>query len=382
MGTRRRPVPLSVPARAGLSLVHGDGRGAVVGAVLATSSAIATLIFAVGISASHHSLIDHPQRYGQTWDVLTGNFADNDEVAAAQESMTHVDGVEYGITRETSAGSLDGRPLFVMTFARAEGRVRPVVVEGRVPADGEAALGRRTMNDFGIGLGDTIRIALSGDSGELVLRVVGRAVINDGGGSQARPDEGALVTASDFDRIDRGSIGQYLLVRDGSGRSRADLRRILTARFGRSVDDAVPPQDVGNLDRVAAAPGLLAALVAVLALTALVGSLTGLLGRRRRDIGILRSLGFTRAQLLGSALAIAATIVVWSTLLGVPLGIVAARRGWATVQARIGVTSTTSIPPWWCLVSVGATLALAAAAAMIPGVRAARQRTDSILRAE
>jgi putative ABC transport system permease protein len=343
---------------------------------------MAAVVFAGGLSASHGGLLDHPQRYGQTWQAQAGNFGNQVEIDAGEASAAKISDIEeFGLIRQTGAATIDGQPVYVVSFVRNGPLVRPVIVDGREPGPGEVALGGRTMTDHRLHLGDrvTIQSQVPGIPPR-TLTVVGRTIINDGSGSGGRLDEGALVDDSDFP--DPGSTPQYLLARGVASRGSESLVDRLRADFAESATPARLPADVANLDRVSAVPSVLAALVAVLAAAALANSLISIIGRRRRDIGVFRALGFSRAQVLWSTIAIATVAALAASIIGVPLGVIATRWGWSAVQSRIGVESAVVIPVPLVVATVLFALAVTQLISLVPGIRATRRRAADALRSE
>ncbi len=373
---------LPVSARAGLSLLRRRDRNALPGAVMGTALAIAAVIFAFGVSASHADLLDHPERYGQTWQALAGNFGNLEEQDAGEAAAARNGAVEeYGLTRQTSAVTIDGQSANVFAFTKKSTQVRPVILEGREPGPGEVALGGRTMTNLRLRLGDrvTIQSQIPGTP-PLELAVVGRAIINDGSGGSNRLDDGALVDDSDFP--DPGSTPASLLARGAAGLDSAQLVDALKVDFGPSATPARRPADVANLDRVSAAPVLLAALITLLAAAALANALVTIIGRQRREIGILRSLGFTRSQVLRATATIAIFAAVVASIIGVPVGVIVTRWGWSTVESRLGIESGVVVPILWVAGTVVGTLVIAQLIALLPGIRATRGHAADALRAE
>ena len=126
----------------------------------------------------------------------------------------------------------------------------------------------------------------------------------------------------------RGRIHQ-LDVRSAEGVPKAELRARLEARLGDRARVLTPEQ------RTAEAEGLLAAfrlnLTALSLVSLLVGgflvyaSVRASLARRREELGVLRAIGATRAQVLRLVLAEAALLGAAGTAVGIPLGWLAAR---------------------------------------------------------
>jgi ABC-type lipoprotein release transport system permease subunit len=140
--------------------------------------------------------------------------------------------------------------------------------------------------------------------------------------------------------------------------------------------------DLINLERVGYLPGLLAGLVALLALGTVTHTLVTSVRRRRRDLAILKTLGFGRGQISQTVAWQATSFALAAGLLGVPLGIVGGRWAWLVVAEQLGVAAGPVVPPVLLLtIAVGALLAANLAAAG-PGLVAARIRPATVLRSE
>jgi len=104
--------------------------------------------------------------------------------------------------------------------------------------------------------------------------------------------------------------------------------------------------------------------------------------RRRRELAILKVLGFRRRQ-VSAAIAWQATVVAaLAVVIGVPLGIALGRWGWQAFAQRLGVPDT-PVTPLPAIVAVAAlTVVVAFVTALIPARIAGRTRPAVALRAE
>lgn len=137
-----------------------------------------------------------------------------------------------------------------------------------------------------------------------------------------------------------------------------------------------------NYQSTGATPGILAAGLAVGAVVALGLTLASSVRRRRRDFALLKTLGFTRAQLAVTVVWQASVAAFVGIVVGVPLGIALGRWLWDLFARGIYAVPEASVPvAQVVLVAVGA-LVLANVVAVIPGRIAARTRTALTLRAE
>ena len=143
-----------------------------------------------------------------------------------------------------------------------------------------------------------------------------------------------------------------------------------------------PHGDVRNLQRVANLPRLLAGLVALLGLGTMTHALVTSVRRRRRDLAVLKTLGFTRGQVAATICWQATTFAVVALAIGLPLGVVAGRWAWQLTADTLGVQSSTVVPlAAMAAAAAGAVLAANLVAA-VPGRVASRLRPATALRAE
>jgi hypothetical protein len=142
------------------------------------------------------------------------------------------------------------------------------------------------------------------------------------------------------------------------------------------------PAEIANYRSIGTVPSLLGGALAAGAVVALALTLVASVRRRRRDLALLKMLGFTQRQ-LGATVAWQSTIaVVVGTVIGIPLGIIIGRTLWNIFARDIHAVPAPSVPVLSIvLIALGALL-LANVVAAIPGRMAARTPTALILRAE
>jgi hypothetical protein len=142
------------------------------------------------------------------------------------------------------------------------------------------------------------------------------------------------------------------------------------------------PAQIVNYRGVGAAPVWLATGLAVGAVFALSLTLLASVRRRRRELALLKTLGFTRRQLAAVVAWQSTVAVVVGVVIGVPVGIVAGRASWELFARTINAVPEATVPTAAIvLVSIGA-IVLANLIAAIPGRQAARTRTALLLHAE
>jgi ABC-type antimicrobial peptide transport system permease subunit len=104
--------------------------------------------------------------------------------------------------------------------------------------------------------------------------------------------------------------------------------------------------------------------------------------RRRRDLALLKTLGFARSQVLGVVAWEASTFAAVALLIGLPIGIVTGRWAWAYFANAAGTPADATVPFTALLLTIPVTLLLANLIAAWPGWKAARVRPAAVLRTE
>ena len=87
------------------------------------------------------------------------------------------------------------------------------------------------------------------------------------------------------------------------------------------------PSDIVGYESVDRIPLVLAGLLALLAVASATHALFMTIRRRRRDLAVFKTLGFTRGQVSASIAWQATTIGVLALLVGIPLGLIAGASG-------------------------------------------------------
>ena len=210
------------------------------------------------------------------------------------------------------------------------------------------------------------------------MRVVGRGVLPEG--EWVKFGEGAALTFEAFKRVVPDAILflVHLNVRPGAPRA-ASL-----ARFERHFDWPGPgrPSSIGDFGGAQGLPALPAAMLAAAAAGALAHALVTSVRQRRRELAILKTLGFVRSQVLAAVAWQASIVAAVALLVGLPLGVAAGRFAWNVFAENLGVLPVSVVPVPATLLMVPAALLLANVIAAIPARIAARTRPAVALRAE
>ncbi len=142
------------------------------------------------------------------------------------------------------------------------------------------------------------------------------------------------------------------------------------------------PAQIVNYRTTGSTPVILAVGLAAGAIVALGLTLTASVRRRRRDLALLKTLGFTQRQLAAAVAWQATVIAAIGVILGIPLGIVLGRQLWILFARNINAVPDPAVPVLSVfLVAIGA-LVFANLDAALPGLDAAHTPAALALRAE
>jgi hypothetical protein len=404
IATRAAPSPV-VGAGIRMALEPGRGRTAVPvrSAILGATLAIATLIAALTFWSSLQHLVSTPRLSGFVWDLFASppTDADGHPVPAGLariDAVLKADRNVAGYSRGTVITlQIDGRAVFAL-ITSGTGPVAPVVVAGRAPtASDEIVLGRVSMRQAGVQIGGTVRVGVAGAGGTdppppspRTMRVVGEVIAPTSLFSESEVGDGAAITIAagvrlvgqQFTREMVDGLAYLIRFRDGV-QTQAEVNRLL-ARFpdGTYSSPSAHRGDISTLGRITEVPLVFALLLGALALATLAQTLITSVRARRRDLAILKTLGFSRRQIRGLVAWQASTLVAVALAFGLPLGLLAGRWIWRAFAGGIAVVPRPTLSPWWFPAAVVATLVLANLIAAIPARTAARTRPAVILRSE
>jgi ABC-type lipoprotein release transport system permease subunit len=127
---------------------------------------------------------------------------------------------------------------------------------------------------------------------------------------------------------------------------------------------------------------VLSGLLALAAIGTLVHTLVMSIRRRRRDLAVLKTLGFVRRQISATVAWQATTMVGIALLIGLPVGVVVGRWAWTFFANAIGVLPVPVVDLRPVLLAIPVTLLLANLIALVPGRLAASTQPAAALRSE
>ncbi len=156
----------------------------------------------------------------------------------------------------------------------------------------------------------------------------------------------------------------------------------LPTNYGVTLLAVQRPAEIINYRSMGTIPAFLGAGLGAGAVVALGLTLVASVRRRRHDLALLKTFGFTRRQLAATVAWQASVAVGLGVAVGVPLGIVLGRFLWELFAHAIDAVPLPTVPGVTvALIAIGG-LVLANVVAVIPGRIAANTATVSLLRAE
>jgi hypothetical protein len=373
-------------------------RSAMFGGGLAVVVVVGTLIF----GASLHTLVSRPALYGWNWDYELRSAYSGISNIPESKAKPLLDGdkdVAAWSGVYFASAQIDG--LTVPVLGTDPGAsVSPSMLSGReLTTPGEVVLGATTLAQLHKRLGDTVVVSV-GRGPERPLVVVGTAALPAIGIAVTLHmglATGAVLSQTLFPAEDRGFGAQdgpqayFVRFREGVDRTSA-LRTLSTAADGMYTDSngdgpvtVLPvqrPAEIVNYRSMGTAPTLLGVSLAVGAVSALALTLIASVRRRRRDLALLKMLGFTPFQ-VAAAIAWQSTVAaVIGTIGGVPVGIIVGRWLWTLFADGIHVVPQPTVPVVPIVLIAVAAVVLANIVAAIPARSAARTPAADLLRAD
>src|SRR6266511_1085523 len=330
--------------------------------IASVSLGITVLAAAATFGAGLHHLLDVPRLYGVPWD-MTVTSSDDEEVqtnfavvGARLLSLPEVRGVSVG--RWGLTITIKGQDIGTTAFDPVAGtRVVPAILEGRgpsvhVPADRtlEAVLGTRVMSRLGLRIGQVVPGRLLELDLPVQVKVVGRGVLPSfnestriGDGAWVSYQAGIELAGLDPSSHEAAPNSAFLDLRPGV--AHGPFLQRMADYLGTKVDEDLfePPvataSDVVSFGRIRNMPELLAVVLVLFAAETLVHTLVSAVRRRRRDLAILKTLGFVRGQVRRSVGVQATTLTAIALAIGLPVGVAVGRWLWASLANELGVVS-------------------------------------------
>ena len=385
-----------------LAVEPGHGRTAVpVRSVMSgVAIAVLALVAALTFGSSLTALVATPRLYGWAWDATLLDGGGYGEIHAdkAQSVFRGDANIAAFAGGYFGTDDLDGTstPLLGVTPGAT---VHPPILKGRsVARSNETVVGSRTLSQLHKHVGDTITLGNGPDAHK--LRIVGTATLPTIGiihGEYTSLGVGAMVDTT----LVPGYTTNLNTEQGGAGYVGPN---VLFVKFRRGVDEkaalkklqhemgpiganpgslvllqAQRPAEIVNATEIGSSPKLIAGALGFAALASLGLALATSVRRRRIDLGILKTLGFTRRQLAATVRWQAGATVLAGLIVGVPSGVIIGHVLWRQFAQQLDVVPQPSTPfVTIAAISVAAVI-VALVAAAIPARAARRVRSARLL---
>ena len=376
-------------------------RTTIFGTILALAALLAALTFGAGL----RHLVSTPSLSGWNFDLIapgSGAPSNGEDLVLKTEQALKENPVVESITLGTFP-SFQVKGILMGGYAFGPGPLGPSIAAGRAPrGSDEIAFTVKTLRALHASIGQTIPVTMVNPSTNQPvitrsLRIVGAAVTPQIFFTQYPGNYSGVVSESLIDsmavalklagpgpdQIRVGGDTVYIRFRPGisvdvgAEKVRNDLKNSEGFFFKRSSSS-----DLANLDHIADLPNILGALLALIAAGTLAHTLITSVRRRRRDLAVLRALGFVRRQVGMTVAWQATTIALISLAIGLPLGAILGRLAWRAFVHQLGYVPVTLVPLIGVLIAIPAAIVLANIIASIPARAAARTEPAIVLRAE
>ena len=372
-------------------------RSAVLGAILAVVVVVSTITF----GSSMGTLVSHPALYGWNWTYdIDGGGGLGDVPGPPVEHELAVDPYVAGWAGVYfSTLQIDGVNVPVMGGSPGATAGPPLLSGHRFARANQVVLGSATLAQLNKHVGDTVEVRSAG-SALTKLTIVGTATmpsIGVAGSSHLEMGTGALLSyklippgaRNVFDETVAGPNAVLVRLKPDANPAagRASLDAIVRknpqiANGGGSLLGVERPAEILNYSTLGKTPALLGAALAAGAVVALGLTLVTSVRRRRTDLALLKTLGFTKRQLAGAIAWQASVGVAIGCVVGIPLGIALGRFLWDLFVHQISAVPAPTVPAASIiLIGVGA-MVLANLVAFVPGRIAANTPTAQLLRSE
>jgi hypothetical protein len=351
-------------------------RSSLVGVAVGLAGIVGVVVFATSLDY----VFDHPRVEGWTFDATIGTTEQSlDELRTSLSELPSDPDVADVAWASVVYLKLGGR--LVETYALApRSTLHPTLRGGRAPRRaGEITLGRDTMRDLGLDVGDTV--VAEGSEGSQRLRVVGSAAYPELG-NNGDIANAASITQATADELGAQPAISLALVRLAPGRDPSSLEHYATAAGEAELVTTFHSPRVRNLDELGAIPWLLAGGLGLIALLALGHGLLRSVQTRRHEDAVLLVIGF-RPRDVRSIINWQATFgVAIGAVIGTVLGAIGGRIAWSAVAAATGIVNHPVVPAWLVVAAVVGAVLVANAMAFVMARPLARVAPAVALRTE
>ena len=392
LGSMGAPPSMEIGVRNALERRSGGANVPVGSALLGTVLAVVALCGTAVFGASLTHLTATPKLYGDPFQLNISNPNGGTPDPNVLRSLEH-DRAVTGLTQGIALPAITIGKVVVGALAgtAVRGSLLMSTVDGHSPeAKGEVGLGGTTMRAVGARVGSVVDVTVSLPSGgtrtapfrvvgQMSLPVIGNAVaLGNGAVFTMAGYEDAACTPGPARSSCRKEVAQStnggMLARFVPGpRGQAAVNRYLD-RYRSITTLAITPTSLINFGEAVNFPLIFGAILALFGAATLLHQLIVSISRRRREVGLLKVLGFVNSQVASTVAWQATTLAVAGIVVGVPVGIVVGRAVWLAFANNLGAVPVSVVPVWLIGALIAAVLVGANIIALAPGLVATRSK--------
>jgi hypothetical protein len=359
---------------------------ALLGTVLAVIALCGTAVF--GASLTH--LTATPALYGDPFQLDFQPGPPNPGLLASLEDNRAV----TGITDYAGGGEVAVNKVLVGSIPATaiRGRLLFSTVDGHAPtADDQIGLGANTMREVGAHLGSVVDVTIRNHTAP--FRVVSQVSFPVIAGGIVSLGTGALITIPGLyhaacpkaqqavcrKRFQEHSNAGFLASVAPGPRGRAVINHYLNV-YASSATLRVTPISLVNFGEAVNFPLIFGAMLAVFGAATLAHLLVVSVSRRRREIGLLKVLGFVNGQVASAVAWQSITVALVGIVVGVPVGIAIGRWIWGAFASNLGAVPVSVVPAPLLGLLVAGVLVVANLIAIAPALVAVRSKPGDLMR--
>ncbi len=331
---------------------------ALFGTAFAVMALCATAVF--GASLSH--LTATPALYGDDFQVTFSNQGGGPGSPSAEvDSLEHdhaVTGIMLGTRNEVS---INGVTVATVAGKAVRGPLLLSMVNGRYPAGlHDVTLGTTTLQQVGAHIGSIVRITAqvpTGGTRTVPFRVVGTTSfpgdfgLGGLGTGAAFTLAGYLNAACPAGPTQQACLSTYqanqefaVMATVAPGpKEQAAVSHLVDASQG-SGQRPIVPTSLVNFGEAVNFPLILGSMLALFGAATLMHLLVVSVARRRREIGLLKALGFVRTQVGAAVCWQATTVAIVGIIVGIPLGVAVGQVVWRAFATNLGAVPVSLVP--------------------------------------
>ena len=368
---------------------------ALVGTVLAVTALCGTAVF--GASLSH--LTATPKLYGDPFQLNISNPNSGGKADPVLLRSLEHDRAVTAITKGIALPAISINKVVVGAIAGTaiRGQLLLSSVAGHTPdATGEIGLGATTMRQVGARLGSVVHVTVqlaSGGRRNVPFRVVGQLSLPVLGNAVSL-GSGAVFTLSGYEdaacppspqraacrqAVVRSTNGGVLASVVPGTRGQAAINRYFE-RYRSLTALALTPTSLINFGEAVNFPLIFGAILAVFGAATLLHLLVVSVSQRRREVGLLKVVGFVNGQVASTVAWQATTLAVAGIVIGVPMGVVVGGFIWRAFANNLGAVPVSVVPVWLIALLVAGVLVVANLIAVAPALVATRSKPRDLLR--